>query len=293
MTSLTVTKSYSANSVLRESHLDDMRTSIQNVVNGSLDTTSNIDFGGSIKFSLAANDSWDWNDSTDTLSLTVDGTKVLDFVEAATSLTIKTLVSNADMIFDVNKGGTNTTGMTIDGATANVQIHVLLADKNANEIIDIGATASAVNHIKVTNAATANNPKIEAAGDDTNISLVLDAKGSGIVLANRGAAPKVVALTDGATVATDASLGNVFTLTTTQNFTLSNPTNPTNGQAAIWIITQDATGSRTLTLGTAFRKSSGIVTTLSTGANAVDYMGAVYNGAASKWDIVMFETNVA
>jgi hypothetical protein len=54
-------------------------------------------------------------------------------------------------------------------------------DDNDNEVIEIAKTASAVNHIKVTNAATGNASKIEGAGDDTNIDLGLGGKGSGTV----------------------------------------------------------------------------------------------------------------
>ncbi len=56
-----------------------------------------------------------------------------------------------------------------------------ISDTNGNEIIKIGATASAVNEITVTNAATGNHPSITATGGDTNINLVLGGKGTGIV----------------------------------------------------------------------------------------------------------------
>lgn len=42
--------------------------------------------------------------------------------------------------------------------------------------------ASAVNRITFTNAATGDNPKIEATGSDTNIGLTLKPKGSGVVV---------------------------------------------------------------------------------------------------------------
>lgn len=95
----------------------------------------------------------------------------------------------------------------------------------------------------------------------------------------------VVALTDGATIATNAALGNVFTVTLGGNRTLSNPTNPTSGQKIVYRVTQDGTGSRTLSFGTAFRFSTDVPSpTLSTAAGATDYLGFIYNAAASKWD---------
>jgi len=59
-----------------------------------------------------------------------------------------------------------------------------IADNNGNEQIIFNTTASAVNEISVTNAATANTPRISATGGDTNISLNLASKGTGTVQAN-------------------------------------------------------------------------------------------------------------
>ena len=59
-----------------------------------------------------------------------------------------------------------------------------LSDTNSNELIEFTSTvASAVNHIKVTNAVTTASPTIEAAGGDTNVNLQLSGKGTGIVKA--------------------------------------------------------------------------------------------------------------
>jgi hypothetical protein len=55
-------------------------------------------------------------------------------------------------------------------------------DNNGNEQITFTTTASAVNGVGVTNAATGNDPVIEAVGDDTNIDLVLRGKGTGTVI---------------------------------------------------------------------------------------------------------------
>lgn len=98
---------------------------------------------------------------------------------------------------------------------------------------------------------------------------------------------KVVTLTDAITIATDASLGNVFTVTLGANRTLGDPTNPTNGQKCIWRVRQDATGGRTLAYGAAFRFGTDVTSpTLSTAANKTDYIGAIYNSADLKWDVV-------
>ena len=49
------------------------------------------------------------------------------------------------------------------------------------EIIKFTETGSAVNEITIANAATGGHPLIQASGDDTNINLKLDGKGSGVV----------------------------------------------------------------------------------------------------------------
>ncbi len=57
-----------------------------------------------------------------------------------------------------------------------------IVDSNDNELITFTETASAVNHVNITNAATLGNPQIAAAGDDANIELTLQGKGTGDVV---------------------------------------------------------------------------------------------------------------
>jgi hypothetical protein len=52
-----------------------------------------------------------------------------------------------------------------------------IGDENGNEQIKFATTASAVNEISVTNAATGNNPVISATGGDTNVGITLTPKG--------------------------------------------------------------------------------------------------------------------
>jgi len=87
-----------------------------------------------------------------------------------------------------------------------------------------------------------------------------------------------VALTDGANIATDASLGNVFSVTLAGNRTLLNPTNLVAGFTYIWNIKQDATGSRTLAYGALFKFPGGAAPVLTTAANSIDSLQAVYDG---------------
>ena len=59
-----------------------------------------------------------------------------------------------------------------------------IADASGNEQIIFQQTANAVNAVEVTNSATGDGVKIGSAGDDANIDLILDPKGSGTVDVN-------------------------------------------------------------------------------------------------------------
>lgn len=99
----------------------------------------------------------------------------------------------------------------------------------------------------------------------------------------------VTALTDGATIATDCSLGNYYRVTLGGNRTLSNPTNMVDGQRGVWEIIQDGTGTRTLALGTNFKFGTDITSvTMTTTASKRDFLTAVYNSTTTFWYVVGF-----
>lgn len=54
-----------------------------------------------------------------------------------------------------------------------------IRDDSDNEQLIFQKTTSAVNHIDITNAATGNGPSIASVGDDTNVDLTIDTKGTG------------------------------------------------------------------------------------------------------------------
>lgn len=85
-------------------------------------------------------------------------------------------------------------------------------------------------------------------------------------------AAATVALTPGTNVAVDLSSGINFTLAMGGNYTLSNPTNAKVGQTGFILITQDATGSRTLAYGADWKFAGGTDPTLSTTANTDDVL---------------------
>jgi len=107
--------------------------------------------------------------------------------------------------------------------------------------------------------------------------------------ASQGVPLLPVALTPGATVAIDASLGDYFTLVPAQAFQFLNPTNPSHGQRILVRIKQDATGGRVVTFDTKYRFGTDLPLAsviLSTSGGKVDYLGFVYDLTDDKWDVV-------
>lgn len=86
------------------------------------------------------------------------------------------------------------------------------------------------------------------------------------------AAAGIIGLTDAATIALDLGTGLNFGVTLAGNRTLGNPTNAKVGQTGVIRLAQDATGSRTLSYGTAYKWAGGTAGVLSTGAGKVDYL---------------------
>jgi hypothetical protein len=105
-------------------------------------------------------------------------------------------------------------------------------------------------------------------------------------LTNKRVTKRVVALTDGTTIATNADSGDVFTVTIAASRTISNPTGtPTDGQQIMYRITQGTGGSFTITWGSIFHFSTDVPTpTLTTAAAKTDYIGFQYNAANTSWD---------
>lgn len=88
------------------------------------------------------------------------------------------------------------------------------------------------------------------------------------------------ALSDGADpIPWNLNTAQIATLTlSSASSTLQNPTNQVAGGVYILMVTQDATGSRTLSYGSAYKWPGGTAPTLSTGANAVDILTFISNG---------------
>jgi hypothetical protein len=76
--------------------------------------------------------------------------------------------------------------------------------------------------------------------------------------------------TNTGSVTLDFAANQNFVLTLTGNVTLANPTTEQVGQSGFIVFIQDATGGRTVSLGTDYETAGGAGLTLSTAASATD-----------------------
>ena len=146
---------------------------------------------------------------------------------------------------------------------ANAEIAVSkLADGDARQLLQTDAAGTGVEW--------ASNIDIPGTLDVTGVG-TFDA-------ATRGA---IGTLTDGATITPDFAVANHFSVTLGGNRTLANPSNLVAGQSGVIFITQDASGSRTLSYGSYWEFSSGSAPTLTTTANAIDALVYVVRSSTS------------
>ena len=127
----------------------------------------------------------------DSETLTIAGGTGID--TSATGTTVTVAIDSSV----VTKTGTETlTNKTLTSPTLTTPRFAddgFIADASGNEQIKFQQTANAVNFVEVTNSATGDGVKIGATGDDTNVNLILDPKGSGTVDVNTS---RIVNVTD-------------------------------------------------------------------------------------------------
>jgi len=172
--------------------------------------------------------------STFTFSATDKGDKIV-FAAAndGTNPDIKTLAIGTG-ITDVVDDTTPQLGGNLDTNSHNILIDDahFIGDENGLEQIIFQTTASAVNELEVTNAATGNPPILGASGE-TNVDLHLKPKGSGEVRIGTGAAAATLTTSGAHDLVLDTNSG-----TDSGNITLTDGANgdinvSTNGTGAI------------------------------------------------------------
>lgn len=151
-------------------------------------TSASLELGG-----LAAGSSLDINDAAGneaiTLSSVASAVNELTILNAATGNSPTIGASGGDTNIGIAVRAKGNSGITLDGSGLTLQQNEPLLDSSGNELLAFSSTASAVNEVTITNAATANDPAISATGGDTNIDLALVAKGTGGVILNTGSTP--------------------------------------------------------------------------------------------------------
>ena len=125
---------------------------------------------------------------TGTSATVANGKTVIAYAKAddGTNPNISTISLASDLVDDTSPqlgGNLDTNSFMIDFDDAHG-----LRDENGNEQLFFSTTSSAVNYLNVTNAATGNDPKISALGDDSNVDLAISPKGTGEVVIGTGAA---------------------------------------------------------------------------------------------------------
>jgi len=165
---------------------------------------------------------------------TVSGTGVA--IPAAKSVIVYADGTNVNDVFflkDVVEDTTPQLGGNLDANGNNILIDNgnFIGDENGLEQIKFATTASAVNELTVTNAATGNAPNVSATGGDTNVDLNLTPKGIGRITFN--GAGKIQHVAEKVTTEATAATGTVNYDVITQ---------------AVWNFTTDASANWTLNI---------------------------------------------
>jgi hypothetical protein len=212
--------------------------------------------------------------------LVCNGTDIINAVDYFAALTTTTFsasgavtLSPANATVTISPTGTGT--VTVNPATAgtlnNVSIGATTASTGAFTTLSASSTVSGAGFTTYLASPAAIGGTAPAGGRFTFAHT----------------APVAVAFSATA-MAIDCALSNVFTTTFTANVSVA-PTlsNLKDGQTINWFITQDATGSRTMTWPTSFKWPGGTAGVLSTAANSVDLVVATYRSGTGFWYVTI------
>ena len=174
-----------------------------------------------------------------------------------------------------NFGLVSASGATFTGdITLNAQSDVRFADSDSSNYVALQAPATISSNYTLTLPAadgTANQAlKTDGSGALGFASYLLLSETTNGQSITGGVRGSITALTDAATITPDFDDNNNFSVTLAGNRTLANPSNITAGQSGVIVVTQDGTGSRTLSFGSNFKFAGGTAPTLTTTASAVD-----------------------
>ena len=115
-------------------------------------------------------------------------------------------------------------GGSVIESTDNVNYDEDTLDANGNRIVEYNAVSSAVNWLKLSNAATGNDVIIEPAGTDDNIGVTIQGKGSGSITIPGLSATSMVDSNDVDVILTSATASAVNEFTAANAATGNSPT---------------------------------------------------------------------
>ena len=134
-----------------------------------------------------------WLDTTNSGSNSLE----IKFFDGSDDITFATVNTSANTInftdstvsFDIVNDTSPQLGADLDTNSFNIKIDDahFIADDDGNEQLIFQKTASAVNELEITNAATGNAPSLGASGE-TNVSLNILPKGTGKIVVGTGSA---------------------------------------------------------------------------------------------------------
>jgi autotransporter family porin len=256
---------------------------ILNTHNGTNSGSITIAQGNNGNITLAPNGSGDVQIDADTLRVGDSNIDAVITTNGTGNLVLSTNNGTNSGTIQINQGANSGIAITPNG-TGDVVLQadtIRIGDNNATATITTFGTGDLV--LNTGNGATTGLMQI-VQGANANINITPNGTG-GTVIKNLEYNEFVHDLgTTSGTITPNATNGNVQTITLNGNLTLSAFTSPVSGQTITFIITQDATGSRTLT---STMKFAGAAKTLSTAANSIDiltvsYIGTTYFATLSK-----------
>lgn len=109
---------------------------------------------------------------------------------------------------------------------------------------------------------------------------------TGVVTFQKAASFAATSITGTGTVTPDGTLGPTFYTTVSGALTLNGPTGGVDGQKVTFRILNDASHSVTLATGSGNFRFGTDITSYTNSVSLTDYIGAIWNSAASRWDIV-------